>query len=116
MEEQDFEFYIDRKESVWRRESISVRAETKEEALAKARDYFNGEINDGSVDTIDIEVLYETFEPMSTFENDGRSTAELLEVGGYGAGDLLMDNIGTYNISSKLKPVIKERVTFAKDT
>lgn len=70
--EEDFEFYMDQKHTVWLRTWFSVQARSQEEANEKVRQMFDNDQIEG-----DTEYLYETLEEMSLEENDDMSTVEI---------------------------------------
>lgn len=73
---EDFNFYIERKCTVWERESFSIAAESKEEALKEVMTT----IEDGEdFDRSFVEEIYETIEYLSPSNNKGFSTTELYD-------------------------------------
>jgi hypothetical protein len=79
-----FDFHLDEKIEVWQRHSISVKADTQDEAeafirekgLASDSDWI-GEDIDGRVGHLGSEILFETQETISVEENGGRPTIEI---------------------------------------
>lgn len=74
----EFEFYQDVKVTVWQRQHISVKAESKEEALKIVEKY---KTHDASVYLMpnNTECLYDTEELMFPEENGGYATIELYD-------------------------------------
>jgi hypothetical protein len=70
--EEDFEFYMDQKHTVWLRTWFSVQARSQEEANEKVRQMYDNDEIEG-----DTEYLYETLEEMSLEDNDDMSTVEI---------------------------------------
>lgn len=70
--EEDFEFYMDQKHTVWLRTWFSVQARSQEEANEKVRQMFDNDQIEG-----DTEYLYETLEEMSLEDNGDMSTVEI---------------------------------------
>jgi hypothetical protein len=70
--EEDFEFYMDQKHTVWLRTWFSVQARSQEEANEKVRQMYDNDEIDG-----DTEYLYETLEEMSLEDNGDMSTVEI---------------------------------------
>lgn len=82
----EYEFYIDRKVTIWERDNYTISADSRAEAFEKAKDLFfnadkqfkmEGDEEDGCVfDCTD--TLYDTSEDMSLADNDGQMTQELI--------------------------------------
>jgi hypothetical protein len=70
----DFEFYIDRKVSIWVREFHSIEAKSLEEAKEKMIEEFNSGHGDYLCDR---QELWETYDELIPSQNGGRPTAEL---------------------------------------
>lgn len=70
--EEDFEFYMDQKHTVWLRTWFSVQARSQEEANEKAREMYDNDEIEG-----DTEYLYDTLEEMSLDDNGDMSTVEI---------------------------------------
>lgn len=68
-----FNFYIDRKNTVWEREHYVVPAET----LKEAKQWMINNWDGGEDYFEDAETLYDTLEPMSPEENNGQQTVEI---------------------------------------
>lgn len=78
-----FIFYQDQKVSSWQRSRFSVEAESYEDALEfikslEGEDLSNHE-EDGLLEFLDCETLYETTEYMPLNENNGQVTLEVLD-------------------------------------
>ena len=76
----DFNYYIDRKYTIWARERYYIRAISKDEADKIMHEVFAGRNENGL--SYGFEYLYETSEDMSVQENGGESTMELFESDG----------------------------------
>lgn len=74
-----FEFYIDQKFTAWRRYSVSVEAETLEDARQIIIGRVNEDLDAVKEDAWDEETLYDTMEPMLPEENGGSATVEVME-------------------------------------
>jgi hypothetical protein len=75
MSKEKFDFYIDKKITMWVREHHTIECETLDEAKTKMIESFK---NDDFDDTYeDSETLYGTETDMEPGDNDGQSTAEL---------------------------------------
>lgn len=77
--EQYFEFFLDKKETVWNRERILIQAESYEQARVQALLIAQG-LKDYDVD--EYECLYDTAETLTVEQNGGSATQELIY--GYG--------------------------------
>lgn len=87
-EKESFTFYIDRKMTVWVRETHEVEAETYDEAENKMIDKFK---NDDTDDTFyEQETLYDTMVEMEPGDNDGNPTVELYSDERH---EVLIDNV-----------------------
>lgn len=64
----NYNFYLDRKVTVWMRDSFIIEADSKEEAIAKVKAQYEEEKDDFYMEG-ETEVLFETEEPMSVEEN-----------------------------------------------
>jgi len=83
--EEEFDFHLDTKHTIWYRSHFSVKAKTREEAIEKATAMMvNFERDENS------ELLIDTTEQMSVAENDGFSTEELFIA--WECGDALWKN------------------------
>lgn len=76
----DFDYYIDRKYTIWARERYLIKAASKDDADKIMNEVFAGKNKDDL--SYDFEYLYETSEDMSIEENGGESTMELFESNG----------------------------------
>jgi len=75
-----YQFYLDRKVTIWERTHFSVHADSEEAAILKAAaiDLENMETEDDPQIVISSnEVLYDTVEELPTAENNGQPTVEL---------------------------------------
>ena len=71
-----FNFYQDKKVSIWNREHFTVEAETQEEANQKVLEAIkNGDISDFHHTTS--KYMYDTVEELSVDENYGNPTIEI---------------------------------------
>lgn len=79
-----YNFTLNRKYTVWERETHEVSAESEEEAKEKMIELFKNAAADyNELDTfIEVETLYDSMEQMTPTENGGEATAELLTMGG----------------------------------
>lgn len=71
---ENFEFYIDRKVSIWVRSYHSVEAKSLEEAKEKMLEEFDNGYGDYLCDR---QELWETYDELIPSQNGGRPTAEL---------------------------------------
>lgn len=71
----EFDFYIDRKMTVWVREYHTVKADTLDEAKKKMVESFDKDDYDDTF--YEQETLYDTMEEMEPGDNGGNSTLEL---------------------------------------
>ncbi len=75
MSKEKFDFYIDRKVTIWVREQHSIEAESEEEAKKEMIEAFKDNLCSESFD--EQEWLYDTETFMEPGDNGGQSTAEL---------------------------------------
>ena len=80
----EFEFIIEQKETIWRKNFASIEAENEEEAIKKMKEYVNDFRYD---DVYDSEFIYETAEDLSYEENGNQPTREIRYDGSF-----LVDN------------------------
>jgi len=85
-----FDYYIDRKYTIWGRERYHVEAKSKEEADAIMQETFKRGDVYGFVS--DFEYIYETSEQLEPEFNGGESTIELFE----SDGNLIVTNKTKY--------------------
>jgi hypothetical protein len=71
---ENFDFYIDRKVSIWVREFHSLEAESLEEAKEKMLEEFDNGYGDYLCDR---EEFWDTYTELTPSQNGGNSTAEL---------------------------------------
>lgn len=81
-----FEYYIDKKFTIWARERYYVKASSKHEADNIMQETFKHGDTYGFSD--DFEYIYETSEQLDPEDNGGESTMELFE----GNGNLIVTN------------------------
>ena len=81
-----YSYYIDEKVMIWRREHITIEADSKEEADIIA----SLKTDDGSYidNSNDFEMIYDTEEGVSYKDNNNHTTLELYNDG----GDIIWDN------------------------
>jgi len=85
-DKKEFDYYIDRKFTIWGRDKYSVEATCKEEADKIMKEIMtNGDVVGLSYD---YEYLYETSEEMSIVDNNNNATKELYDHN----GNLIIDN------------------------
>lgn len=75
----EFEFYQDVKITMWQRQYISVKAESKEEALKLVEEYKTYDAS-AYLSPSSTEYLYDTEELMLPEENDGFATIQLYDI------------------------------------
>lgn len=69
-----FEFYADQKVTMWERVTFSIEAETRNEAMQIAKQ----SVKTGNYPSdVWYDTLYDTTEPLSIKNNNGRATLEL---------------------------------------
>lgn len=76
-----FDYYLDTKQTVWRRTHFSVEAETFGEATDKMLLLIEEDDIYNDAHFVENEILYDTFEDMGVDENGGCSTKELFSSG-----------------------------------
>lgn len=74
---EEFVFTVDRKTTVWERETYSIEDVSYKSAKNKMIDFCMGKENEASESFIESEILYETSEYMDPAQNGGDSTIEL---------------------------------------
>jgi hypothetical protein len=72
-----FDFYADKKNTIWTRSEFKIEAETYEQALEKIKEVEKGDYSVIYDDEMDTEYLYETLEEMTPEENKGEATIEI---------------------------------------
>lgn len=70
-----FNLTIDSKVTVWKRDEVSVEAESLDEAIKLAKD---GDYSD----IFESEYLYDTEEPLDPIDNSGFTTIEIMDENG----------------------------------
>ena len=83
-----FNYYIDRKHTIWARDKYEIEAESQEQADEIMKKELIGENANYYVESYDFEYLYETSELMWTEEIKGFPTSELYN----NKGELLLTN------------------------
>lgn len=73
-----FRFKQDVKVTVWVRQSFTIEAESKEDALKKAERFKTEDVT-GEIDDVECETLWDTEELMLPEENDNQCTIELYD-------------------------------------
>ena len=73
-----FRFKQDVKVTVWVRQSFTIEADNKEDALKKAERFKTEDVT-GEIDDVDLRTLWDTQELMSPKDNDGMCTIELYD-------------------------------------
>lgn len=72
-----FNYYLDTKQTVWRRTHFEVEAETIDEAKNKMLQIIEDDNIYDEPHFVENEILYDTFEDMGVDENGGCATQEL---------------------------------------
>jgi hypothetical protein len=88
-ETQSFEFYVDRKVTIWAREKHSVEAASYEDAKRMMIESFDNRTFDSTF--YENEYLYETEQDMTPQQNENRATLELYS--DLEHGELISNNI-----------------------
>ena len=73
-----FRFKQDVKVTVWVRQSFTIEADNKEDALEKAERFKTEDVT-GEIDDVECETLWDTQELMSPKDNDGMCTIEIYD-------------------------------------
>ena len=73
-----FRFKQDVKVTVWVRQSFTIEADNKEDALKKVERFKTEDVT-GEIDDVDLRTLWDTQELMSPKDNDGMCTIELYD-------------------------------------
>ena len=74
-----FSFYQDVKVTVWARQKFEVDAESYEDALTKVEPYKREDASVNNDLDVDVEWLWDTWEPIEPKDNGGAATIELYE-------------------------------------
>ena len=94
----NYSFYVDRKVTMWRRETFTIRAETENQAtLIAINSARNGKIDDFNPDYTE---LWDTAEDLSVRDNNYQATEELFVEGQGLSGQSIWDNTEDRNILS----------------
>ena len=88
-ETQSFEFYVDRKVTIWAREKHSVEATSYEEAKRMMIESFDNRTFDNTF--YENEYLYETEQDLTPHQNGNMATLELYS--DLEHGDIISDNL-----------------------
>lgn len=88
-EKESFTFYIDRKVTIWIRETHEVEAETYEEAETQMIESFKQD-NECDETFVEQETLYDTIERLQPVDNYGNPTIELYSDERH---EVLIDNV-----------------------
>jgi hypothetical protein len=75
LEDEEFEFYLDQKHTIWYRNKFTISAKNLEEAKAKVIELCNTNTQDLPSDEWDL--IHETVEELSVCDNGGQATEEL---------------------------------------
>jgi hypothetical protein len=89
-----FDFYTDRKVTMWERVNFEIEADTYNQALQKAIEFSKDE--NFPTDS-EYETLYDTSEPLSVKENGGEPTIELFKVANQWSDESLWTNRDSIN-------------------
>ena len=93
----EFKFYIDRKVTVWERDTLEIYNTTEEEAIKVAKGVFNsdwGPLVDSKKVTCHSfgAIVKDTLIPINPEDNKGEATRELMLITDAGEDIILMDN------------------------
>lgn len=98
-----FEFFIDQKETIWRRNYCEVEAETEEEAILKMRS--TAFQFDYDIHAHDSELIHETSDDMEYIDNNFQPTREV-----YYKGSRIEDNTPiSVKREQKINTIINEQ-------
>jgi len=73
--DEEFDFYLDQKHTIWYRNKFTINAKNLEEAKAKVKEICDKNTSDLPSD--DWETLYDTTEVLSLADNQGQATEEV---------------------------------------
>ena len=82
----EFDFFLEKKVSIWQKEHYIVKAETREEATKLITYKFDerGQMDiEGVIECQSCETMYDTEEPISVESNNGKPTLELWNDDGF---------------------------------
>lgn len=85
---EQFTFYIERKQTVWVKETHSIDAENKQEAEKLMEKYFAETSDELEKTFVEQEILFDTFTDIDSGDNQGHPVAELYNED----KDLICDN------------------------
>jgi hypothetical protein len=89
-----FDFYTDKKVTMWERVNFEIEADTYNQAVQKAIEFSK---NDDFPTNSEYETLYDTSEPLSVNQNEGNPTIELFKVSGQWSDESVWNNKGSLN-------------------
>ncbi|HEY4062315.1 MAG TPA: hypothetical protein VGM30_10465 [Puia sp.] len=89
----NFDYYIDRKFTIWDREHYQIVAKDQQEANTIMLEHFNCGAQSDKLTPDDYEDLLDTREDLTPEENDGEATRELFTGTGGAESIRLADNI-----------------------
>jgi hypothetical protein len=89
-----FDFFTDKKVTMWERVNFEIEADTYNQAVQKAIEFSK---NDNFPVNSEYETLYDTAEPLSVKENGGETTIELFKVSGQREDVSLWNNKDSLN-------------------
>jgi hypothetical protein len=78
---------IDTKHTIWYRSTVKIEAESFQEAVTKAEEIYNDELDWETLNVVDTGAVEETLEFLRSDDNGGFATKEV-----YVDGDLLFNN------------------------
>lgn len=76
-----FDFFQDVKVTIWARQKFSIEAESYEEALQKVERFKTEDAASDVNNDIDLDWLYDTWEPLDPKDNGNQATIELYDHG-----------------------------------
>lgn len=88
-----FDYYLDTKQTVWRRTHFQIEAETFGEATDKILQIIEEDDIYDDAHFVENEILYDTFEDMSVEENGGWGTKELFS----SEDEMIWENVDNEN-------------------
>ena len=98
-----FEFHIDQKETIWRRNYTQIEADTEEEAILKMKELAHSV--DYDINVYDNELVLETSEDMTYYDNLNNPTREV-----YYKDNMIEDNTPLdIKRNKKINQIINEK-------
>ena len=97
----EFNFYIDRKVTIWQRDRYTIEAETEEEAIEAMKEEFDEPEFDEEKGFYETATIYDSEEELTPSENGDCATKELYAgAGSIGNedGELICDNAPEENV------------------